>query len=247
MEGRVQVLLLRQLPALLKYLLGSTSGQQGIKFRKHIRQYNAMFALTSMGGRIDNQINCGKGPFVFRICGQNYHKIGSLFPQIGKKPSFAQLYIYDTKNKIQNRMDSDFRLRLLTSRSQDGRQYNLPTVSEVAGLIVGDFGYDNFERDIIVEHRTKDLQRITDLYPSFMSMTYPLLYPYEEDGYRDKVWTRRKNEKATGRIYFAYSSSGEKFYLRMLLNIVKGLLDDDKEWNDCLAEASPWITGNELR
>lgn len=26
-----------------------------------------------------------------------------------------------------------------------------------------------------------------------------------------------------------------------------GLSDDDKEWNDCLAEASNWVSGNELR
>ena len=26
-----------------------------------------------------------------------------------------------------------------------------------------------------------------------------------------------------------------------------GLLEDDKEWNDCLAEAACWASGNELR
>ena len=87
---------------------------------------------------------------------------------------------------------------------------------------------------------------------------------------QDNVQTRRKNEKAIGRIYFVHPSSGEKFYLRILLNIVEGstsyenirtvngvtyptfksvhyvlgLLDDDKEWNDCLAEASSWLMGN---
>lgn len=78
---------------------------------------------------------------------------------------------------------------------------------------------------------------------------------------------------AVGRIYFAHPSSGERFYMRMLLNFVKGstsfesirtvngvtyptfkaacyalgLLDDDKEWIDCLSEAAIWATGNELR
>ncbi|XP_074374349.1 uncharacterized protein LOC141714747 [Apium graveolens] len=90
---------------------------------------------------------------------------------------------------------------------------------------------------------------------------------------KEKIWTRRKKGKAVGRIYFAHPASGERFYMRMLLNFVKGstsfecirmvngvtyptfkaacyalgLLDDDKECVDCLSEASVWATGNELR
>ncbi|XP_075088408.1 uncharacterized protein LOC142170407 [Nicotiana tabacum] len=159
------------------------------------------------------------------MSGQNYHHIGSLLPEIGKKPQFAQLYIYDTENEISNRMswllqedidpkvvhelsqmldehnilvktfrmardryrehpESVFHLQLLSDRTRDGQQYNIPTASEVAGLIVGDLTEENFKRDVIVEHRKKGLQRITDLHPSFMSMTYPLIHPYGEDGYR---------------------------------------------------------------
>ncbi|KVH98723.1 hypothetical protein Ccrd_023051 [Cynara cardunculus var. scolymus] len=69
----------------------------------------------------------------------------------------------------------------------DVRQYNLPSANEVACLIVGDLSENNFERDVIVEHRTTGLQRITDLHPSFMSMTYPLIHPYGEDGFRQNI------------------------------------------------------------
>lgn len=48
-----------------------------------------------MGGKIDNEINNGRGPYVFRLNGQNHPKIGSLLPPIGC-PKFARLYIYDT-------------------------------------------------------------------------------------------------------------------------------------------------------
>ncbi|XP_074355163.1 uncharacterized protein LOC141693869 [Apium graveolens] len=90
---------------------------------------------------------------------------------------------------------------------------------------------------------------------------------------KGKLWTKRKKGNAVGRIYFAHPSSGERFYMRMLLNFVKGstsfecirtingvtyptfkaacyalgLLDDDREWIDCLSEAAVWATGNELR
>ncbi|KAL9440718.1 hypothetical protein AB3S75_019393 [Citrus x aurantiifolia] len=40
------------------------------------------------------------------MSGQNYHHIGSLLPEVGKKPQFAQLYIYDTENEIDNRINT---------------------------------------------------------------------------------------------------------------------------------------------
>ncbi|KAH9691884.1 ATP-dependent DNA helicase [Citrus sinensis] len=214
-----------------------------------------MFAFISMGGRVDASINRSKGPYVFRMSGQNYHHIGSLLLEVGKKPQFAQLYIYDTENEIDNRIntllkhgmkteidheilhelskmldqhnnlvksfrmtrdryktqpESTFCLRLLNSRTRDGRRYNIPTVSEVAGLIVGDFSEANFQRDVIIEHRTKGLRRITDLHPSFMPMTYPLIYPYGEDGYRPDISLRDitdnpfKRQKLTMRQYYCF-------------------------------------------
>jgi esterase/lipase len=57
-----------------------------------------------MGGNIDRKINEGEGPYVFRVNGQIHHQIGSLLPQTDMIPKFAQLYIFDTKNEIQNRI-----------------------------------------------------------------------------------------------------------------------------------------------
>ncbi|KAH0679181.1 hypothetical protein KY284_020266 [Solanum tuberosum] len=39
---------------------------------------------------------------------------------------------------------------------------------------------------------------------------------------RDKKWTRRKKGHAIGRIYFAHPANGERFYMCMLLNFMKG-------------------------
>nr|XP_027186631.1 uncharacterized protein LOC105851205 isoform X3 [Cicer arietinum] len=57
-----------------------------------------------MGGKIDYEINKQGGPYVFRINGQTYHLLGSLCPDNGEKPKFAQLYIHDTENEISNRL-----------------------------------------------------------------------------------------------------------------------------------------------
>ncbi|ONL99944.1 Retrotransposon-like protein [Zea mays] len=59
-----------------------------------------------MGAQIDNSVNDGHGPPLFKICGHVHHRIGSLLPPDGSSPKFIQLYIYDTANEIQNRMNS---------------------------------------------------------------------------------------------------------------------------------------------
>ncbi|GJW57391.1 DNA helicase [Tanacetum coccineum] len=65
-----------------------------------------MFAMTSFGAKVDDSVNKGRGPYVFKISGQIYHWIGSLFSEEGNHPRFLQLYIYiyDTRNEVSNRM-----------------------------------------------------------------------------------------------------------------------------------------------
>ncbi|XP_031091157.1 uncharacterized protein LOC115996159 [Ipomoea triloba] len=59
-----------------------------------------------MGGKIDRSLNNGVAPPIFRINGQNFHRIGSLLPTNGVQPKFAQLYIHDTEHEIENRINS---------------------------------------------------------------------------------------------------------------------------------------------
>ncbi|XP_017256335.2 uncharacterized protein LOC108225891 [Daucus carota subsp. sativus] len=77
---------------------------RGSKFGRSIRLYNAMFAFTSAGGNVDHSINRGRGPYIYRLNGQNHHVFGSLIPDDGDTPKFCQLYIYDTANEVNNRL-----------------------------------------------------------------------------------------------------------------------------------------------
>ena len=74
-------------------------------FMTNIRAYNSCLAFTSMGVNLDkNYANNLKGMYTFRIHGSIYHRIGSLTPSLNTTPKFAQLYIHDTDNEIDNRL-----------------------------------------------------------------------------------------------------------------------------------------------
>nr|GEV55880.1 DNA helicase [Tanacetum cinerariifolium] len=73
-------------------------------FMENIRAYNHMFSMMSFGAKVDELVNLGMGPYVFNISGQIYHWIGSLCPEDDDHPRFLQMYIYDTNNKVKNRM-----------------------------------------------------------------------------------------------------------------------------------------------
>lgn len=99
-SGQVKLPLLPLTPPYLESLLGDQ------QYRPKSRTYNSLLSFTSTGGKIDHTVNDGRGPYVYRISGSNYHRIGSLLPQPGEDPKFAQLYIYDVNNETRNRLNT---------------------------------------------------------------------------------------------------------------------------------------------
>ncbi|GKB66989.1 hypothetical protein Tco_0928401 [Tanacetum coccineum] len=79
----------------------------------------------------------------------------------------------------------DFHLCLHSDRKIT-QQYNALTVSEVAAIIINDFGDGLPTRDIVVNSKDEGPKRISELHPSYMALQYPLLFPYEEDGFHEK-------------------------------------------------------------
>ncbi|GKG48463.1 hypothetical protein Tco_0510348, partial [Tanacetum coccineum] len=80
----------------------------------------------------------------------------------------------------------NFHLRLHSDRKST-RQYNAPTVSEVATVIINDFGEGLPTRDIIVNSKDSGPRRVSELHPSYMALQYPLLFPYGEDGFHEEI------------------------------------------------------------
>ncbi|XP_048591500.1 uncharacterized protein LOC106431909 [Brassica napus] len=101
-------------------------------------------------------------------------------------------------------------LVLINTRLKDGRVYNLPTSSEVAALVVGDFQENMDKRDIILEKNNGKLKRINELHPCYLPLQYPLLFPYGEDGFRLGIKNgftginQKKKPNISMREYFSY-------------------------------------------
>nr|VDD24785.1 unnamed protein product [Brassica oleracea] len=202
-------------------------------YQDNIRALNMMFSFTSLGGKIDNSVNMGKGPKVFKLHGENFHLIGSVKPKPTEPAKFSQLYIHDTENEVRNRISAlsgnserskiredlveaimnmlrvsnvhvktfrnakdrfnnedereELSLVLIHSRLKDGRVYNLPTSSEVAALVVGDFQENMDKRDIILEKNSGKLKRINELHPCYLPLQKPNISMREFFAYRIMV------------------------------------------------------------
>src|SRR5436190_15192568 len=84
------------------------------KFRKDIHKYNNALAMTSVGQSpgvrlgIDHAINNGHGPWLYKVKGALHHISGSLEPNPGTLPRYAQLYIYDPAAALNIRMGASY-------------------------------------------------------------------------------------------------------------------------------------------
>ncbi|GJW68145.1 hypothetical protein Tco_0122569 [Tanacetum coccineum] len=88
-KGRQVVLRMYQIyPDYIKLLLNDRH------FMENIRAYNEMFSITSLGAHIDESVNNGRGPYVFKICGQLYHWLGSLCPAEGEPLMCCRCMVY---------------------------------------------------------------------------------------------------------------------------------------------------------
>ncbi|KAF8142055.1 hypothetical protein EV363DRAFT_1149524, partial [Boletus edulis] len=107
-HGLVRIPLMREPPEALKSLWEGPT-PDAIEFRTNIRRYNAALAFTSLGVEIDHEINTrgGQAPYVFRIHGELCHRVGQLIRTQGRRPVYAQLYIYDPEIALNERMQHE--------------------------------------------------------------------------------------------------------------------------------------------
>nr|XP_025606674.1 uncharacterized protein LOC112697631 [Arachis hypogaea] len=100
--------------------------------------------------------------------------------------SLAKCFRYARQRFTEN-STTPLQLRLIKKRNTDGRRYNLPSASEVAALIVGDFDADNLSRDVVIQTHSNLLKQIDVNHPQYLALQYPLLFSYGEDGFRSDI------------------------------------------------------------
>jgi hypothetical protein len=228
-RGRILLPPYQQLPQPL--LSPLTSPHVSRHFFDHIRQYNSMFAMTSMGAKVIESVNDAHGPYVFKI---------------------SQLYLFDIEHEVLNRIsvvssswtpfhvneiivqsliqmldsynpivklfqtaceilvdssDDHYNIRIIGDVDAHGDIFSFSAALEIVGLVVGDIGETDVSRDIIIEDRTSNLQQINERHRKFMFMQYSLLFPYGEDGFDNNIMyqtsTSMRRQKATMAEYYA--------------------------------------------
>ncbi|XP_012850131.1 PREDICTED: uncharacterized protein LOC105969906 [Erythranthe guttata] len=240
-KDKVQLPYMKNAPPTLSNLLFGTD-RQSKHFHDNIRSYNMMFAFTSLGGKVQTSINTGAGPYTFLLQGQNYHMLGSMLPEKGARPKFAQLYIFDTENEVRNKIDvvrsgngsNNLGTQIVASLKDMIDENNVLAQSYRAAR--NRFLREGLQgvklklgvRDIVVETQSKKLQHISELHPLYLSFQYPLIFPYVEDGYREDIDLRDsfrgnsgKRKNLTMREYFAYRFQKRSIDSPVLLNSKK--------------------------
>ncbi|KAF8105368.1 hypothetical protein N665_0158s0050 [Sinapis alba] len=255
MQGQVQFSLLKKTPEIITRLF-TGDDLLNKNFQKNTIPYNMAFSFTSTGGKCERSVQKGRGPPMFHIQGENYHLMDSLKTNDGADAKFGKLYIVDTENEAENRLNSlryignknklkkeiidslievlnavnpyvkefrsvrdrfkeypekTFQMRIVSDRVKDGRTYNVPTVSEIAALIPGDFNLDMNKRDIVLQEHSGKLIRISEIHAAYLALQYPLIFIYGEDGYRlginkgvTKATKKKKRQTICMRQFFAF-------------------------------------------
>ena len=98
MNGNIQLRVTDDYPVALQRLL-----TEDAHFRENIRTYNAAMSFASLGAKLAPVP--GNGPYVFRVQGQVYHRIGAAEVEEGVHPTYCQLYLLDSEAALSRRLE----------------------------------------------------------------------------------------------------------------------------------------------
>ncbi|XP_076882563.1 uncharacterized protein LOC143531060 [Bidens hawaiensis] len=180
-------------------------------FRLTGENYHCLGSLLPLDGRkpqfsqlyiydTENEISNRQGVFCDNssmVDEQEKHIINYLKAMLDSNNHLVQAYRM-VRDCFEENPQLDLKLRIIGTRQNDARQYNLPSSSEVATLIVGDIGDAVDNRDIIVTKKSGSLKRISELHPSYTPLQYPLFHPFGEDGYQVNILHKNVSSSSTG-------------------------------------------------
>jgi hypothetical protein len=109
--------------------------------------------------------------------------VGALIDMLNEHNPLVQEF-RQARERLEGQDVEKVSIRLIAPRKGDGPQFSLPSTHELAALVVGDFTPEASCRDIVIHDHSDRLQQISFLHPAFMSLQYPLLFPYAERGFQ---------------------------------------------------------------
>lgn len=99
-HGKVQLEPLPEMPQELQLLFNGTH-EMSQSFFERIRNYNASFSFASFNANLMNFEGRRPGPYCFKIQGQIYYQVNTaLYPELGKLPTYGQLFIVDSNEAV---------------------------------------------------------------------------------------------------------------------------------------------------
>ncbi|GJW01166.1 DNA helicase [Tanacetum coccineum] len=91
------------------------------------------------------------------------------------------------------------------------QEYELPTTESIGATVFGETSSMENDFDLIVEQHSRFPQRVNKLHPCYMSLQFPLLFVYGEEGYHKDIkllhvpgQSTKGEKRVTMNMYYAY-------------------------------------------
>ena len=119
--------------------------------------------MTSVGVKIDNSVTRQSGSYCFKIQGELHHLTGVLLPHGDQTPIYAQIYILDTAEQ-------------LNVKRANNNNLDPVVIDNLQTMLL-----DN--RDVVLQAKGGQLERISQNSPLYSALHYVLLFPKGENGW----------------------------------------------------------------
>jgi hypothetical protein len=150
------------------------------------------------------------------------------------------------RERIDKESGKEVTLGLLGCNTRHDVLYNLTSSGEIAAIIVGDPSASKYTYDVLVHDRQYGLKRVSHLHPCYMSLQYPLLFPYGEHGYHLGI---RYNENEVERNMRRYVTMLEfaRYHMHYRLNVPNPYTCYGQLSDQIIVDAYSTIEGSRLQ
>nr|GEV35232.1 DNA helicase [Tanacetum cinerariifolium] len=135
-------------------------------------------------------------------------EIVGLIDFLDRHSALVQLFC-TARNKYMEGDIPEFKVKLYNVIGT--RRYELPTAETIGAIVFGGASSIETEFDLIVEEHSRIPQRVNKLHPCYMSLQFPLLFVYGEEGYQKDMklinipgQSTRGEKRLSMNMYYAY-------------------------------------------